>query len=192
MNENWKDIRNFEGLYQVSSLGRYKSCDRYVIHKNKWGGTNEVFYPGKIMKWSLNNKGYCIAHLSKNNKKTTMLLHRLVAEAFVPNPDNLPEVNHEDENKLNNCASNLQWCTRKYNNNYGKLNKEGRRISRKHIMKKVVQYDLDGNIIAIYEGLRIAKEITGINNVTIARCCEGQQKTSGGYIWKYYNEEEEL
>lgn len=186
MDEIWKDIKNFEGLYQVSSLGRYRSLDRYIVCKNRWGELSEFYRPGQIMKCSLNNKGYCIAHLSNHNKSTTVLLHRLVAETFIPNPNNLPEVNHEDENKLNNRVDNLKWCDRIYNNNYGKLNKEGRRVSRKHIMKKVAQYDMDGNLIKIYDGLNIAKEITGINNITIARCCDGKQKTSGGYIWKYH------
>ena len=184
-NEEWKDIKGYEGLYQVSSEGRYKSCDRFILRKNRWGKINKVFYPGQVMKKYINNKGYYTARLSKNNKSSTKLIHRLVAEAFIGNPNNLPEINHKDENKENNRADNLEWCTRQYNNNYGIQSKEGRRTSYKHRMKAVAQYTLDNKLIATYDGLRIAKEQTGINNLGIARCCEGKQKTSGGYIWKY-------
>lgn len=189
--EIWKDIKDYEGLYQISSFGRYRSCDRYIIYNNnRWGGTSKVFLYGKIMKHSKNNSGYCTICLHKDNKPKTFLLHRVVAQAFIPNPNNLPEVNHKDENKENNNVDNLQWCTRVFNNNYGKLNKDGRRKSRKHRMKKVAQYTIDGKLIATYDGLRVAKEQTGINNLGIARCCEGILKTSGGYVWKYVTKED--
>lgn len=185
--EIWKDIDGYEGQYQISSYGRCRSCDRYVFHKNRWGGTASYFYKSTVMKLSKNNRGYITVRLSRDNNAKTYLIHRLVAQAFIPNPNNLSEVNHKDENKQNNHVDNLEWCTRVFNNTYGKLNKDGRRQSRKHLMKRVGQFTLDGNLIAIHDGLLLAKEKTNGNNVCIARCCEGLQKTSGGYVWKYLN-----
>ena len=141
------------------------------------------------MKQYVNNKGYYTARLNKNGSEKTYLIHRLVAETFIPNPNNLPEVNHKDEKKNNNCVDNLHWCTKVFNNGYGKLDKYGRRKSRKHIMKKVAQYDLNGSLLNVYDGLLLAKERTGINNNCINRCCSGELKTSGGYIWKYVDDE---
>lgn len=109
--EIWKDIKDYEGLYQVSNLGRVRN-----IRHNK----------NKILKPIYHKKYYQIT-LSKNNIRVQYRIHRLVATAFIPNPENLPEVNHKDENKVNNCVSNLEWCDSKYNNNY---NNKGKRISK--------------------------------------------------------------
>lgn len=188
MQEVWKDIKGYEGLYQISTLGQYRSCDRYILCKNRWGQSMYVFHKGKCMKQYVNNKGYYTARLYKNGSQKTYLIHRLVAETFIPNPNNLPEVNHKDEKKNNNCVDNLHWCTKVFNNGYGKLDKYGRRKSRRHIMKKVAQYDLNGSLLNVYDGLLLAKERTGINNNCISRCCSGKLKTSGGYIWKYVDE----
>lgn len=102
--EIWKPISGFEGLYEVSNLGRIKSI---------------IFKKHKIMKPQKNNCGYLIAHLRKNNRLYQLLVHRIVAKTFIANPDNLPEVNHLDESKTNNAAANLEWCTHAYNINYG-------------------------------------------------------------------------
>ena len=109
MKEIWKPIQGFEGLYEVSNLGRIKSI---------------IFKKHKIMKPQLNNCGYAIAHLRKNNRLYQLLVHRLVAFAFVKNtnPEKYIEVNHIDECKTNNAAANLEWCTHSYNINYGKRN----------------------------------------------------------------------
>ena len=108
--EEWKDIKNYEGLYQISSLGRVKSLPK---ERNN-GINNEI-----ILKQCTDKKGYKRVNLYKNKKSTRVLVHRLVAEAFLNNPNNYPLINHKDENPSNNKVENLEWCTYKYNNNYG-------------------------------------------------------------------------
>lgn len=186
--EIWKDIKGYEGLYQVSSFGRIKSLERYITFINRWGGTNKVKLQEKILKHHFNNRGYCTLTLYKNGKSYHKLVHRLVGETFIPNINNLPEINHKDENKLNNSVSNLMWCTRQYNNNYGIQTKEGRRKTSSYRMKRIAQYTKDDKLVAIYDGIRVAEEETGIDNRNICKCCKGKIKTAGGYRWRYLNE----
>ena len=122
MKEIWKPIQGFEGLYEVSNLGRIKSI---------------IFKKHKIMKPQLNNCGYAIAHLRKNNRLYQLLVHRLVAFAFVKNtnPEKYIEVNHIDECKTNNAAANLQWCTHAYNINYGTRGARQSATRRKSLQK---------------------------------------------------------
>lgn len=118
--EIWIPIKGFEGYYEVSNLGRVRSLDRYNVMKTKRGEWVKRKRKGAIMIPSLDGrKHYLQVCLSKCGKRTMLLVHRLVAEAFLENPENLPEVNHKDENKANNNVSNLEWCDHKYNNNYG-------------------------------------------------------------------------
>lgn len=112
--EIWKDIKGYKGYYQVSNLGRVKSLDRYSIDRR--GGKH--FLKGIILTPYL-CKGYLRICLHVNGKQKQLAVHRLVAEAFIPNPNNYPQINHKDENKTNNTVDNLEWCTAKYNNNYG-------------------------------------------------------------------------
>lgn len=114
MIEEWRDIEGYEGFYQVSNLGRVKSLARVVMRSD--GKPNPV--NEKILKYGM-NRDYCAVVLCKDRKKKMYKVHRLVAMAFLSNPHNLPEVNHKDENKKNNCVDNLEWCTSKYNTNYG-------------------------------------------------------------------------
>ena len=111
MIEEWRKIVGYEGLYEVSSLGRVRSLDRY--------DERNCFREGRILKLYTSRVGYLRVQLSLNSKKKMYLVHRLVAEAFIPNPDNLPEVNHLDEDKTNNRVENLEFCDRKYNINFG-------------------------------------------------------------------------
>lgn len=111
-NEIWKDVVGYEGLYQVSNLGRVKR----IKHTTK-----KLFFSERIVNQYVNMNGYMMAPLSKDGKDKHKAVHRLVAQAFIPNPDNLPFVNHKDENPLNNHVDNLEWCTAKYNSNYGTI-----------------------------------------------------------------------
>lgn len=187
MEEVWKDIKGYEGLYQVSNLGRVKSLDRYVAHKN-----NSIrFIESKIKNQTVNQSGYLVTHLCKNSKSSSFLVHRLVAQTFIHNPNNLPEVNHKDEVKTNNCVDNLEWCDHYYNSNYGTrterlrphLNKV-RKKSNDVLSKTVHQYTLDGVLINTYKSTRATAKY-GFCPPSVARCCRGVHKTYKGYIWKY-------
>lgn len=159
------------GLYQVSNLGRVKSLSRKRIDRNQ-------ILPEKILKPVFNAKrGYYQIYLRKNNISCTFKPHRLVAEAFIPNPLHLPEVNHIDENKLNNNVNNLEWCDRTYNMNYGTKNK---RIAK--ALSKPIKC-IETNII--YKSVREASRQTKIDATSISRACREKQQTAGGYHWKY-------
>lgn len=177
MIEEWKDVLGFEGFYQVSSEGNVRSVDRKYVTSNG----KERFYKGKLLTPSDAGKGYKNVMLSAKGRRATPRVCRIVAEAFVPNPKNLPQVNHKDENKSNDRADNLEWCTAKYNTNYGTgLKRRSQKIS-----KKVLQFDLDGNLIAEWESISAAGKTLGIDGSHITRCCKGKLFKSGGYRWKY-------
>lgn len=179
--EIWKDIKEYEGLYQGSNLGRARSLDRWVNSKN---GSMQ-FIKGRILKLIKNRYGYLYVNLYKNNIKKTYQVHRLVAEAFLPNPDNLPEVNHKDENKQNNSVHNLEWCDRSYNVNYGTRNK---RISKSNTngkrSKPVLQYTLDGQFVKEWSSTMECGR-NGFNQGNVSACCRGELKKYKGYIWSY-------
>lgn len=173
MIEEWKDIRGYEGSYQVSNLGRVRSLSR----KTKAG-----FRKGMILVLMIDKFGYSLVNLSRKSYK----VHRLVAETFIDNPQGLKCVNHKDENKTNNCVDNLEWCSYEYNNNYGSRNM---RISQNSSRKKrIVQFDLNGNAIREWESILSASKFYGVGRTCICACCNGRQKTSAGYIWGYANE----
>ena len=126
--EIWKDIIGYEGLYQVSSYGRVRSLDRY--------DSRNCFRKKRILKLCANRLGYLKVGLWSNGKVKHHLVHRLVAEAFIPNPNNLPIINHIDENPSNNNVDNLEWCTAKYNMNYGTI----RERQKDTLIKKGIWY----------------------------------------------------
>lgn len=167
MTETWKDIKGYEGLYQVSNCGN-------------------VFGKRKEIKQFKDKGGYLKVTLTDGNKLKSFGVHRLVAQAFIPNPDNLPQVNHKDENKENNCVDNLEWCTAKYNSNYGTRN---RRKSQSMIngkkAKTVYQYSIDGQFIREWPSLSEIQRQLGFFESNICKCTLGQRKTAYGYIWKY-------
>lgn len=118
MIEEWRPIEGYEGLYEVSSYGRVRSVDRFIV--DSLG--HRKFYKGKVLIPVKSNLGYLLVSLCCNGKHKGITVHRLVAQAFLPNPDNLPEINHKDEDKTNNSVENLEWCDRSYNINYGSRN----------------------------------------------------------------------
>ena len=168
MEEIWKDKKDYEGHYQVSNFGRVKSI--------KFG--KEI-----ILKQHINKGGYYYVCLLKNGKHKNYYVHRLVAEAFIDNPDNLPQVNHKDENKTNNSVDNLERCTNEYNHNYGTINE---RISQSQ-SKPVLQYDLNGNLIKEWKSINECGR-NGFNQGDICKCCNGKRKTAKGFICVYKNE----
>ncbi len=171
MNEVWRDIKGYEGIYQVSNLGRVKSLP--IKSKTK-------YFKGDTLKTFVNKVGYVCVNLSRKTYK----VHRLVAETFIDNPYDYKFVNHKDEDKTNNSIDNLEWCNAKYNNNYGTRNE---RISKKR-GKTVIQYDLEGNEIRRWISARKAARYYGIGHSNITDCCVGRQKTSCGYLWRYADE----
>ena len=168
--ENWKAIAGYDGRYEVSDLGRVKSLN--YNHT----GTEKILKPQK------NKYGYLLVGLCKDGKKKTLTVHRLVADAFVPNPNTLDTVNHKDEVKTNNVASNLEWMSIKDNINYGTRNK---RVA-ESLSKQVQMFDkFTGELLATFPSTHEAKRVTGIAQQSISRCCNGKRKSSGGYIWRY-------
>lgn len=182
MKEVWKDIKDYEGLYQVSNLGRIKSLSRF--HYTGWGKNKGYIKKEKILKPRYDKKGYQMVVLYKNGIGKNFKVHRLVAEAFIPNPNNLPQINHKDEIKRNNIFTNLDWCDCKYNNNYGNHKTFGN--------KKVIMLDKNNNKINIFDSINEASKKTNIIATSIGKCCNKKQKTAGGYVWEYYREEDKL
>lgn len=176
MKEIWKDIKGYEGLYQVSNLGRVRSLPRN-------GTVKEI----RLLKQHVKNSGYYIVILSKNNNQKCKTVHRLVAETFIENPKGYLVVNHKDENKKNNNVDNLEWCTQKYNINYGhcrrNMSLNHSRVGRKG--KAINQFDKNMNLINTFDSITDAGEKTKINYRNIGMCCRNQRKTAGNYIWKY-------
>lgn len=173
--EQWKAIVGYEGLYEVSDLGRVRSLN--------FNHTGEI----RIMKPGNTRKGYLIAHLHKDGQQKYLQVHRLVAEAFIPNPNNLETVNHKDENKHNNSAINLEWMSLRDNINYGTGHMRGAeaQVNDPKKSKPVQQFDKNGNLIATFPSTHEAERITGISGGSIRKCCLGQHKSAGGYVWRY-------
>lgn len=171
MKEQWKDIPNYEGLYQISTLGRVKSFRQSTKHR--W--ENEY-----ILKPALANNGYYQVTLYNDTVRHKFLIHRLVAEAFLPNPHGYPQVNHKDENRLNNSVDNLEWCTAEYNNAYGTARL--RAIDTSSI--PVEQLTYDKKVIAIYRSTRIASELLGIKRGTLKSAIDKHSQLKG-YYWQY-------
>lgn len=181
--EYWKDIDGYEGIYQVSNLGRVRSLNRYIDNR----GTQQLI-KGKIYIGNNNGNGYLYINLCKSGKITRKATHRLVAEAFIDNPNNLPQVNHKDENKQNNCVDNLEWCDAKFNANYGTRNKRMKNNIIKKYSKKVIQYDLDGNFIREFNSIEDTAKHFNVTSQSINRCCKGKLKRCKNYIFKFKSE----
>lgn len=177
MTEEWKDIQGYEGLYQVSNLGRVRSLDHIVSAISKWGTPQTYLSKGRIRKGVPSSKGYPQVLLSKEGTVTTHPIHRLVAVAFIPNPDNLPEVNHKNEDKSDSRASNLEWCTRDYNAHY--LNACTRHAHK--IWRKVKQFTVDGKFVVEHSSVSAAAKANGISISYVSKVIHGVVDSVKGY-----------
>ena len=192
MEEIWKDIEGYEGFYKISNFGNVLSLN-YGKH-----GYAKQLVP------KVNNSGRLWVELAKYGDKRQFLIHRLVGNAFIPNPDNLPQINHKDENIKNNCVENLEWCTNDYNLMYtykrhpekynvkdimhGGYAKHRRNHARKNESRKGIrinQLDSDGNIVKCWDNSRIIFVETGMSDWSISECCRGKRKTAYGFRWQY-------
>ena len=182
--EEWRDIEGYEGLYQVSNEGRVKSLERSYTERNGRKATHTL--KERILRPSKNSKKYCSVMLSKNGSEKRYLVHRLVAQAFVPNPNDYPAVNHKDENPKNNKVENLEWCTYEYNSNYGTRNERISiiLINREDLSKRVYQWTLDGKLVKIWKSTNECGR-NGFCQNLVAACCRGERKTHKGHKWSY-------
>lgn len=190
MEEIWKDIKDYEGQYQVSNFGNVKSLNYFVINTKGF----RHFHEGKLMHPYREKYGYMIVCLTKNRKHKNVKVHRLVAEAFIPNPENKPQVNHIDGDKTNNKVENLEWCNNAENITHAYKSgltyyTKGRQDNFEKIKidnsVKVIQMDLDGNEIKIWNSMEEAGKHVGVVRSNISECCSGKHRTAGGYRWKY-------
>lgn len=176
MKEIWKDVVDYEGYYQVSNLGGFRSLER----KSRSG----KMLKAKVLTGTIAHTGYISVHLSKNGVLKKDLLHRLVMKAFVENPHNYPQVNHIDENKTNNRITNLEWVSPKQNANHGTRNQ--RMVESAILNNKLGKPVTNG--FETFQSIRGAARITGISSSGIMACLRGSQKTAGGFTWRYMNE----
>lgn len=174
--EVWKDVKGYEGFYQVSDKGRIRSVDRMIEYKD---GAKH-FWSGRVLKLSRNKNGYYTITLYKEGAENGYGVHRLVAQAFIPNLDNLPQVNHKNEVKTDNRAENLEWCSMDYNINYGTI---GQRISEKR-SKQVYQYTLDNQLVKVWKSTQECGR-NGYNQRHISECCRGVLHKHKGFRWSY-------
>ena len=168
MSESWKDVAGYEGLYQVSDQGNVRSRRRH-------GSSGGILKPGR------DGHGYLRVVLYREGEWKPILIHRLVAQAFIPNPSNFPVINHKDENPANNAVDNLEWCTHRYNMNYGTCIA---RMAAKHL-KVVLQYDKFGNLVKEWASASEVERQTGFAQSNISDCCLGKRKSAYGYVWRF-------
>lgn len=186
LNEEWKDIKDFEGLYKVSNYGRIKSLEK-LENKNQ-------FVHERIMKTKPNKLGYMTIHFKYKDREYRKLVHILVAETFIPNPENKPQVLHKKAllDGGNNRVDNLYWGTQKDNMDDRKrenkfiVTEETRLKIRNAQLIPINQYNLNGEFIKTWRGAKEVKEILGIDDSAIRKCCKGVKKSAGGYQWRLY------
>lgn len=172
--EIWKTVPEYEGLYEVSNYGRVRSLDRIdsIGRKRK----------GRILKAADNGDGYYVVNLSKNNKQHMYLVHRLVAEVFIPNPNNLPCINHKDENTMNNFPGNLEWCDKRYNNNYGTKNIR----AAEKLGRPILQLTPDGVVVMRWNSAKECQRKTGMSQGYISGYLRGEYNNLPyGFRWEY-------
>lgn len=182
-----KQVVGYEGLYEVDQFGRVYSIDRIKTVVDN-GRIYEKHIAGKQMKQSIHTKGYKTVSLTKNGSTKTIFVHRIVAEAFLPNPGNFPLVNHKDEDKTNNFIDNLEWCTASYNRTYGKaIERQAKKIRGRESNKKIaiIQKDMSGDFLNWFDSLTKAAENVNGSTSSISAVCKGKRKTAYGYLWEY-------
>jgi hypothetical protein len=181
--EIWKPIRNYEDSYEVSNQGRVRSKDRYTP---TWNG--QVFKKGVVKTLNEDKDGYYKIWLSKDSKKKPFFVHRLVADAFLDNADELPIVNHKDGDKKNNDVSNLEWCTRSHNDKHA-FQHGLRKANDGGTSKKVVKIDPETDeIITVYDSMSAAARVNDITVQSISYCANGKQKIAKGFKWAFVDE----
>lgn len=185
MEETWKDIPGYEGMYQVSNQGNVRSLN--------WGNRGYV----RNLYLKKHNRGYRHVELAKDGKRKAFTVHRLVATAFIPNPNNYPTINHLDEDKTNNCVENLEWCTASHNVQYSidrhpnAYKHGGGKYSPrawKYGGRKIVQLTLDGSFVREWADIIAIKKTRFSNAWSITQCCHGNRKTAYGFKWRFADE----
>lgn len=173
--EIWENVKGFESLYMVSNHGRVKSVDHYVKCNS-----GKRLVKGRILKPCDRGNGYPFVTVGKDGKQYNLSIHRAVAIAFIPNPDNLPEVNHKDTNPANANVSNLEWCNRTYNNNYDKRAFKAAKKKR----KKIIQLD-GNNVVKVWNSMSEIQKTLGFSIGNISSCCSGKRQFANGFSWKF-------
>ena len=173
----WRDIRNFEGLYEVSREGEVVSLNYHRTGKKK------------VLKPGVDKKGYLVVYLYKNGVKKKYLIHRLVADAFIPNPLNLPEINHKNEDKTDNRVENLEWCDHKHNINFGTRNlRVAEKMTNGKLSKSVVQLTKEGEFVRNWPSMMEIQRELKFNQSNISMCCREKIKYSYGFRWMFYED----
>ena len=168
-NEVWKDVKDYEGHYQVSDKGRVRSLK---------------FGKERILKPRRDGWGYLQVNFCKNGEQKKFKVHRLVAQTFILNPNNLTEVNHRDEDKTNNKVENLEWCSSKYNSNYGtRTQRQSEKMTNGKLSKPVLQYTLDGEFLKEWKSTHDVERNLGYAHTNISACCLGKYKYAYGFVW---------
>ena len=185
--EVWRDIPRYKGEYEVSTKGNVNRKGFYSVCKSVYGGKKERYLKPKPRKIQTNGR-----YLFVQIKRRSEFVHRLVAETFIPNPLNLPQVNHKDENPFNNQVSNLEWCDSVYNNNYGTKNERASAKMKGRYnnacSKPVLQFTIQGEFLKEWSSMREIERQLGFETGGICRVCKGVYSHSHGYVWRYKEE----
>lgn len=178
--EIWKPISGFEGIYEASTFGNVRSVNRMISGI----GRNKIIHrKGKILKLPINSRGYCVVSLQGK----THYVHQLIAQTFIPNPMNLPEVNHKDEIKTHNNSNNLEWCDSLYNNLFGtRLDRVAKAlINYPPFSRPLLQISKDGLVIKRFPSFKQMTRETGFDRSFVMKCCKGESQFAYGYVWRY-------